>query len=299
MPKDGYVWWYVDALSEDEGYGITIIAFIGSVFSPYYAWARRRGTGHPLRHCAFNVVLYGLDRRWAMTERGAASVRQSPTRLEIGPSALAWQDSVLTISIDERTAPVPGRIRGTVRVRPEALTGRTFVLDEAGWHRWSPLAPCAEVNVAFDRPALRWSGPGYFDSNEGDAPLENSFARWDWCRAGLTSSTAILYEATQRSGARTSLALRIDRDGSVTEFEPPEGVALPSTRWRIVRRTRADGREARVQRTLVDAPFYARSVLATRLLGEPAQAMHESLSLDRFRQPWVQAMLPFRMPRRG
>jgi len=25
--------------------------------------------------------------------------------------------------------------------------------------------------------------------------------------------------------------------------------------------------------------------------------VHESLSLDRFRAPWVQAMLPFRMPR--
>jgi carotenoid 1,2-hydratase len=27
--------------------------------------------------------------------------------------------------------------------------------------------------------------------------------------------------------------------------------------------------------------------------------MHESLDLGRFRQPIVQAMLPFRMPRRG
>ena len=28
-------------------------------------------------------------------------------------------------------------------------------------------------------------------------------------------------------------------------------------------------------------------------------AVHESLSLDRFRAPWVQAMLPFKVPRRG
>ena len=32
---DGYVWWYVDAFSEDRAYGLTLIAFIGSVFSPY------------------------------------------------------------------------------------------------------------------------------------------------------------------------------------------------------------------------------------------------------------------------
>jgi carotenoid 1,2-hydratase len=33
------------------------------------------------------------------------------------------------------------------------------------------------------------------------------------------------------------------------------------------------------------------------MFGTPAQAVHESLSLDRFRAPWVQAMLPFRVPR--
>ena len=46
--RDGYVWWYVDALSDDGRHGLTLIAFIGSVFSPYYALARRRGAGDPL-----------------------------------------------------------------------------------------------------------------------------------------------------------------------------------------------------------------------------------------------------------
>lgn len=52
-----------------------------------------------------------------------------------------------------------------------------------------------------------------------------------------------------------------------------------------------------MRRTLTDAPFYARSVIGTHLLGEPVTAIHESLSLTRFASPWVQAMLPFRMPR--
>ena len=68
-PHGGYVWWYVDALSDDGAHGITLIAFLGSVFSPYYAWARRRGPSDPLRHCALNVALYGPRKRWAMTER--------------------------------------------------------------------------------------------------------------------------------------------------------------------------------------------------------------------------------------
>jgi carotenoid 1,2-hydratase len=49
---------------------------------------------------------------------------------------------------------------------------------------------------------------------------------------------------------------------------------------------------------LEDAPFYSRSLLRTSLYGEPADAIHESLDLNRFRAPLVQAMLPFRMPRR-
>jgi carotenoid 1,2-hydratase len=52
-----------------------------------------------------------------------------------------------------------------------------------------------------------------------------------------------------------------------------------------------------VVRTLTDAPFYARSLVRTRWLGEAVTAMHESLSLQRFDSAWVQAMLPFRMPR--
>ena len=58
VTQNGYAWWYVDALSDDGTNGITIIAFIGSVFSPYYALARRNGPADPLNHCAINVAIY-------------------------------------------------------------------------------------------------------------------------------------------------------------------------------------------------------------------------------------------------
>jgi carotenoid 1,2-hydratase len=35
------------------------------------------------------------------------------------------------------------------------------------------------------------------------------------------------------------------------------------------------------------------------LLGQPVQAMHETLDTGRLVSPVVQLMLPFRMPRRG
>jgi carotenoid 1,2-hydratase len=187
-------------------------------------------------------------------------------------------------------------VRGEVRLLPIAMPGQGFALDPAGRHVWSPLAPLARVEVALDDPALRWSGAGYLDMNVGAAPLESDFVRWDWSCARLRDGAAVLYDSWHRGGGDSSLALRFDARGNCEEFAPPPRAELPRTLWRVARGTRG---EARVAHTLEDTPFYARSVLSARLLGEETLAVHESLSLDRFRAPLVQAMLPFRMPRRG
>ncbi|MFO1057934.1 MAG: hypothetical protein U1E53_13325 [Dongiaceae bacterium] len=76
-----------------------------------------------------------------MTERGAAALRRDASALAIGRSALHWDAGGLTIEIDEVAAPLPVRIRGTVRVHPTALNRRGFTLDAAGRHRWRPIAP--------------------------------------------------------------------------------------------------------------------------------------------------------------
>jgi carotenoid 1,2-hydratase len=251
-----------------------------------------------MRHCAVNVSLYGAGgRRWTMTERDATAVRRTARTLTIGASALHWDGSSLVIDIDEVTAPIPRRVRGTVRVHPMALGDRGFVLDAAGRHRWRPIAACARIEAAFESPALRWSGPAYFDTNDGDAPLESDFLDWDWCRAPLRDATAILYNARRADGTDQSLALRFGRDGRIDPFDPPPPVTMRRTLWRMPRPTRAEGGAARVTETLQDAPFYSRSVIATRLLGQDATAVHESLDLRRFAARPVQMMLPFRVPR--
>ena len=101
-----------------------------------------------------------------------------------------------------------------------------------------------------------------------------------------------------RTGA-LSLALRFDRSGNYERLEPPPIARLPMTGWRLARQTRSDDGEAAVSRSFEDTPFYARSRISTKLFGENVTAVHESLSLDRFANPMVRLMLPFRMPRRG
>ena len=234
-----------------------------------------------------------------MTERGRECVQRRPRSLCIGPSSLRWEDGTLRIEVDEIGAPLPKKIRGTIRITPSGLPGRRFALDANGNHVWQPIAPHAKIDVALDCPDLNWSGNGYLDSNFGTEPLEQGFSHWSWSRAHLPNSSVVLYDAARRDGSKIAMALRFDLDGAVQALEPPPPAHLKSTGWRIARPTRADrGQAVRLVKTLEDTPFYARSRIEAQLYGERGDIFHESLNLGRFASPLVRAMLPFRMPRR-
>lgn len=274
------------------------------MFSPYYAWARRRaadsGRGSdPEDHCAINVALYGIGgKRWTMTERARRHMRRSAHEFTVGPSALRWDGSTLTLELDEIGAPIPQRVRGRVRVHPAGLSRFVTPLDDGGRHRWGPIAPVARVEAEFDAPEVRWQGHAYFDSNEGDEPIDRPFVEWDWARAELRDGrTAVVYDVRQKDRPDRLLALRFARDGSVDAFEPPPRQPLSRTGWRLNPSMRSEAPARRLQ-VLEDTPFYARAVLDARLAGEPVVAMHETLDLRRLTMPIVQAMLPWRMPRR-
>ena len=75
--------------------------------------------------------------------------------------------------------------------------------------------------------------------------------------------------------------------------------ALRAGLWGVGRSIRSDegAPAARVHRTLEDTPFYMRSMVSQRLLGEDVIAMHETLYVPRLRSGLVRLMLPWRMPR--
>ena len=235
-----------------------------------------------------------------MTERGAAAIARDASSFRIGPSRIGWEGDALVLRFAEWTVPRPGRLRGRLRLWPIALPDRVVALTPEGAHRWWPIAPLARVEVELEAPALRFTGHGYLDANEGGVPLERGFRGWDWSRAGDGREAVILYEGTRRDGGTLALALRATADGRLEPIAPPPRVALPRSGWGLARATRADpGAGVRILRRLEDAPFYARALLATRLAGRDLAAVHETLSLDRFVRPWVQLLLPFRMPRRS
>ncbi len=278
---------------------------LGSVFSPYYARARAAGPADPLDHAAMNVALYRRGSRvWSLNERGRREVHRDAASLTLGASTVRWERDALVVSLHERTTPFlparvfgDARVVGTVRLCPRARVDVAHALDREGLHRWWPVAPLARVEVELAEPRLRWSGHGYHDANAGDGPLEETFLAWDWARAATPDGAAIVYDAVTLDGRRAPHARRVTLDGRVEPLEAPVRAPLAPTAWGLARATRADQGRARVQRTLEDTPFYARSVLSTRLLGHDVPAVHESLDLARFARPWVQALLPFRTRR--
>jgi len=274
-----------------------VIGFIGSVFSPWYAWSGRR---RPENHVCLNVATYGPGGRFTMTDRGAGALRQSADCLTIGPSSMRWQDGQLVVEIDEIGAPpMIGRVRGRVTVTPKALTGVELPLSPDGAHVWRPFAPDCGIKVDLDAPGWQWRGHGYFDANFGTRALEADFSRWTWGRFPRRAGATCFYDATRRDGSRLALGVQFD-GGEAREIAPPPRARLPRSRWALARETRADpGTAPRQVLAMLDAPFYCRSAVRTGIDGEATTGVHESLDLDRFRAAALKPMLAVRVPRRA
>lgn len=288
-------------MSDDAQVGLTLIAFVGSVFSPRYARARASGLGaNPAAFPAFNVALYQNHRtRWAMTEWPSAATERDADNLRLGSNHMRWNGDRLEVSFDERSAPFGRRLQGRVVLEPWAMPALAVGLDAQEQHRWFPVAPLARAEVWLTSPPLHFEGTAYHDANLGRVPLERSFQSWTWSRTHDDGHAVVLYDTIAHDGDETLRGFRFDRHGQVTPHTAPVRVDLGRGRWGVRRTTRvATGDRTELSQVLEDTPFYARSLLRAQAHDTPTWTMHESLSLDRFQRPWVQFLLPFRI-RRG
>lgn len=267
------------------------------MFSPWYAWSGRRD---PENHCCINVATYGRGGRFTMTDRGRAALRTSRNRFTVGPSSLTWAGGKLVIDVNEiASPPLVSRVRGRITVTPSALSAVELPLLPDGTHVWRPFAPSSDIEVDLG-PGWQWTGHGYFDANFGTRALEQDFSYWTWGRFPTGAGATCFYDATRRDGTELAAGIRFDADGNAEVIAPPPKARLPRTFWQLRRETRADAghRPTQVQ-AMLDAPFYSRSAVRTRIDGEDTVGVHEALDLNRFASPLLKPMLAVRVPRRA
>ncbi len=211
-----------------------------------------------------------------------------------------WTGSELVISIDEiASPPLVSRVRGTITLRPSALTSVELPLKSDGSHVWRPFAPIATIDVALEAPGWNWSGKGYFDANFGTRALEQDFDYWTWGCFPTKGGATAFYDVARTDGSSFETAVHFDQDGTAQHTPAPPRQRFKNSLWQVKRETRADiGTTPKQTLNMLDAPFYSRSTIRTVLDGQDTIGVHEALDLTRFRSPLLKPMLAVRVPRR-
>lgn len=267
----GYAWWYAEVHGLRAGgrrYSLTLILFVGSVFSPTYAQRLRRGDGATgFDFPAVNLALYEhlddagggragriLQRAWVMSEHSPSELSTTDFGLRCGRSGIQHlHDGSTVIDLDEETTRFFGRagtrLSARIVLSPPLLPGSPLELGrgpgDGGVHYWQPLAPRALATVSLRCGELELKSPGlaYCDRNFGSGRMEDAFRRWCWAHgsaesagsddsATTTGETAlVLYDAERRDGGRTLLAVRCAGQGqppTVERQNQPTQPTLPS-----------------------------------------------------------------------
>ena len=235
-----------------------------------------------------------------MTDRGQTALRQSEDLFQVGPSSMNWDKNRLIIDVNEiGSPPMVSRVSGQIILTPTAVTDVELALTNDGAHIWRPFAPTAKISVDLNGKGWQWEGHGYFDSNFGTRALEEDFSYWTWGRYPNKQGSTCFYDATRLDGSELAAGIHFDTAGNANEITLPPKAPLKRSLWAVSRETRADnGYKPEQVKNMLDAPFYCRSAVKTRLEGEETIGVHEALDLVRFRSPLIKPILAVRVPRR-
>ena len=217
VPPNGYAWWYVDGISDTTERAISIIGFIGSVFSPWYRWSGRK---NPENHVCINVATYGPGGRFTMTDRGQSALRQSPSKFQVGPSSMRWNGDHLIIDVNEiGSPPLISRVKGQIIVTPSAVTDVELPLTTDGAHIWRPFAPTSRISVDLNSKGWQWEDTGILTPIlhprlEEDFPIGHG--------DGTDPGSTCFYDATRLNGSKLAAAVQFDEKGRACEIPLPQ-----------------------------------------------------------------------------
>ena len=192
-------------------YGLTIIAFIGSVFSPYYAWRGRRDRPRIIApstsRSTASARALGDDRARARPVlRGLADRFDRPERDALG------RRGRLKFDIDEISAPWPRRLRGRVRVEAGGNKPASLQARAEGGHIWRPIAPRARVAVRSSEPEHQVERKRLFRlAILATSRSEAGFPTLDLVSCAAARRRGVFYDAERRREGPLHLSLEFDR----------------------------------------------------------------------------------------
>ena len=286
-----YRWFYADVSAGD--YSAVCIFMVGSLFSPRYSVAARRG-GRPGEHCAVNFALYhqGRRERWVLSEY--SRVEQVDARsLRIGRSTLRYEDGgTVRMEVDERTAPWGRPVRASLVLEPLTPSVDELQLVPGLPHYWQALAPRTRAWLKVESEGLEAEGMGYHDTNHGEELLGQRLAGWHWTRTHRSEMTVVDYHLPD---GVAPVRVTAHPDGVTCErgtVIPPEARPMSLTGWglRVPSRLHAGNVVLGEPKLLESSPFYAR--VEARVHG--FDALGEVADFRRFHSPLIRWMAHFR-----
>lgn len=229
-----YEWWYFDALSDDQEYGLVAIWFCGMPFSPDYNSHIDRHRRHPesvpppdpCDYGAFSFALYHRGRTiaYSLVEYDADDFAASTAHPEVrtGRNRFTYDSDTATyrlvvdVPLTEVTTGIPvalgRRLTGSFAFQnrtPNWLSDADADrLNRPGrasaTHTWNLVAPVCAVRGAATLFApdgetereVAFTGRGYHDHNFDTEPMSRAINRWHWGRC-WTGDRMLVYYATE------------------------------------------------------------------------------------------------------
>ncbi|AKQ69171.1 Hydroxyneurosporene dehydrogenase [Myxococcus hansupus] len=284
-----YRWFYADVTAGP--YSAVCIFMLGSLFSPRYSVAARRG-GLPLEHSAVNFALYheGVRRLWVLSEYAQAEL-EAPGRLRIGRSSLVYaDDGSVRMDVDDGTAPWGRPVRASLTLEPMTGVGEVVQLMPGLPHYWQALAPRAQARLEVSSLDIEARGLGYHDTNHGEELLGDRLSGWHWTRTHREDETVVDYHLPE---GVAPLRMVADAEGVRCERGPSlESRPTNITGWglRVPSRLQAGNIVVGQPKLLESSPFYARLEARTG----PLDSMGEVADFRRFHSPFIRWMAHFR-----
>jgi carotenoid 1,2-hydratase len=282
-----YRWYYADVTAGE--YSAVAIFMVGSLFSPRYSVAARRG-GLPREHCAVNFALYhqGVRQCWVLSEYPV--LEQAHCQLRIGGSTLSYEEGRVRMEVEERTAPWGRPVRARLVLEPMTPLGDEVQLVPGLPHWWQPMAPRARARLEVLTEGLALEGMGYHDTNRGEELLGERLPGWHWSRTHGAHETVVDYVLPD---GVAPVKVKAGPRGVRCERGPREE-ALPTelTGWglRVPRHLRVGNTVVGAPRLLESSPFYAR----VEARQEGVNTLGEVADFRRFHSPLIRWMAHFR-----